>query len=517
VGDVLLRERVKVLARTLDAVALVINNLEGAAVAPEALTASTPALEAVANAQQQLNMLTEQKANATFPDFKTGIAVDQALVGLRGHLNEIQMLLQAPPATPRAAVRVKQAVSSLSEAVGDRSNELAGLRAEIEAPGRLPDAAARTAAWKRCLEIEAECSRLFADYLDLVSGVTLRDAGRDDGLCRIADALVSEFDPFGTASWDSLTVPASRELREDPVARFVRIGFPEWSVWTLPLAMVDFAAFLILEHRRTAELRTKAAQALKQLLRNGTVIPEEALASLVARLRLPADPTARAELEDEALRRLAGMLLLEALATAIMGPAYAWAALLMRVDVRSNHGLVERLRRDAVVATLGKLNPAEPIAAQLKLFETEWEDLLTSAGIGAPGDSDGTLAQVVELVAQGAVARVSNLLGEGDWKLIVDLADKLHQEVPAEQLVRQIGDLHGPPFLRHVLNAAWLARLTWPEDDAYREPTDERLDPSPLSRAVRDVCLIVIQQPKTRPGASGGGPGPNPSLGTGRP
>ena len=119
------------------------------------------------------------------------------------------------------------------------SRDVRKLQQQVES---LADAQARTKAWATCLELEFQCSRLFADYLDLVSGIALRASGRDDGLCRIADALISDFDPFGTTSWGSLTVPASRELREDPIASFVRLGFPEWSVWTLPLAMVDFSS-----------------------------------------------------------------------------------------------------------------------------------------------------------------------------------------------------------------------------------------------------------------------------------
>ena len=305
------------------------------------------------SAQKAVELLDELENEAGGASFSgSRVAFDMAVTGLRGYLGELGEGSQAP-ATMREAIRVSQAVSSLSDAVRDRSRDVRKLQQQVES---LADAQARTKAWATCLELEFQCSRLFADYLDLVSGIALRASGRDDGLCRIADALISDFDPFGTTSWGSLTVPASRELREDPIASFVRLGFPEWSVWTLPLAMVDFSSYLILEHRKTASLRSDAAEQIETIAAKRPRIPDAAFAAIADRRRgLPTEAGHRAELRKASFNRLAGMLVLESLATAIMGPAYAWAALLMRVEPRPvrrsrRAASPQRGRRDAAAA-----------------------------------------------------------------------------------------------------------------------------------------------------------------------
>jgi hypothetical protein len=122
------------------------------------------------------------------------------------------------------------------------------------------------------------------------------------------------------------------------------------------------------------------------------------------------------------------------------------------------------------------------------------------------------LAPVVDFVAQGAIDRVAKLLQEPDWLLIEDLADKLHEGVAAPDLVRAVTDTHYPPDLRHVLNAGWVARLTWPEAEPYEELQDKLANGAPLSRAVRAVCLAVLDGAVPVTGSSGLGPGPNPSL-----
>ena len=107
--------------------------------------------------------------------------------------------------------------------------------------------------------------------------------------------------------------------------------------------------------------------------------------------------------------------------------------------------------------------------------------------------------------------RVANLLVDEDWALIESLADRLHQELAAEQILDEISGLHYRPNLRHVLNAAWLARLTWSDPDSPGNWTPQEPD-SPLSRDVRAVCLAVIDQTPAASTSAAAAPGRNPSL-----
>src|SRR5262249_33697755 len=109
----------------------------------------------------------------------------------------------------------------------------------LHASGRGRDDLERRA-WRQFTECRARCQELFAEYVDLVRGVLVRDAGLDGDLFRIADQLVKQWPRIKDYRWESLTIPASRERRHITAARLIRIGFPEWTVWMLPLAAGEF-------------------------------------------------------------------------------------------------------------------------------------------------------------------------------------------------------------------------------------------------------------------------------------
>jgi hypothetical protein len=510
-ADILLRERAKVLGRTLDAVERVIDVLEHsrrlADTRPKGPNSMAATLDAMQSGVGELRM----RANGAQFAPGTKPAFDVALAGVEAYLQELGRQLQTPAMTSRVTVRLDQLVGSLSDAVNQRREELDGLAATLNAPGGLPDEAARARAWEKCLQIEADCGRLFADYLDLVRGVALRDSGLDDGLCRIADELVLELGPFGSISWKSLTVPASRERYDSPVASFVRIGFPEWSVWTLPLAAVEFASFLIALNQRFSDLHKEVTEALGKLIaERRVVVPDQVLASLVDRRQLPADPEIRASFVRTAFERLTGMLLVEALATAVIGPAYAWSALLMRVHPQQGYDLIERLRRDTVVGTLESLKVERHEAARKDLLQSEWDALLASVG-GAPSNGlHQALAEIVPPIIDGVLARVSFRLRDADWALIERLADKLTETRPAVTVLQEISEEHFRPQLRHLLNAGWVARLAKPEIDRA-EPAAPQ-GPPLLSRAVLDVCVALLDGAGATPTSVTPGTGWNPTL-----
>ena len=494
-ADILLRERIKLLARSLDTVDRVIEALENSRRVADVPPAAAATVQLVALANKRVEIMRDTSQTATFLAGESQGLFEEALAGLGAFLRAMEKGMTTPAARPRVEVRIKRLVSNLADAVKERRDALDDLREEAEeADGKGDgDAAARAARWQRFLELEAQCRRLFVDYLDLLRGIALRDSGLDDGLCRIADGLVGELDTFGKAPWESITIPAGQELRDDPVTGFVRIGFPEWSVWTLPLTAVEFASFLIVQHPNTAKSRAESEAQLAALVDGGLVIPDDALVSMIDRLGLPADPALRAPLVREALHRLAGMITLECVATALMGPAYAWSALLMRVDPLSGHPLVERLRRQAVVSTLELLEERGRTASRTDLLEAEWTALLDSAGSWPPNEIDAALEPIVTEAAKGAVERDPNPMYEGDWVVIVALADRLLQDLDPAAVVAEVTAANNlSPTLRHVVNAGWVARLAQPNADAYEGNGAAPPEPSPLSRMVLGVAEAVL-------------------------
>jgi hypothetical protein len=506
VPDVLLRERALVLTRTLQAVERVIDVLERSRMRADAVpTASGNAAALLASATGQIEVLTTSTAGVQFP-LGAKREFDVGLASLRADLEELGRQLQAPPTTSRVTLRLDQLTGTLTDAVKDRRRDLKKLVDDLDRPDGLPDEAARAKAWKDCRKIEAECRRLFADYLDLVRGVALRDSGLDDGLCRIADRLIVDLGPFGVTTWESLTVPASREWRGGPAASIVRIGFPEWSVWTLPLVAVEFASFLVAQHKRFIDFHEEVVEELERLTEGEDApLSDAVLASLIDRKELVAEGRERDDQVEEALERLTEVLLVEVLSTAMIGPAYAWSALLMRVDPCPGEDVLERLRRASVVAALARVPERGRGATRCDLLASEWDALLATAGIEPPGAIDVALEPIVALVADGVVDRMPVVWEDTDWMSIERLANQLGRAPVKEALDAE----PRRPTLQHVLNAGWVARLERPEMDRTARPDQGA---PPLSQAVHDMCVELLKPQVVKPAGTGPTPGANPTL-----
>src|SRR5262249_31167526 len=149
----------------------------------------------------------------------------------------------------------------------------------------------------------------------------------------------------------------------------------------------------------------------------------------------------------------------------VIGPAYAWSALLMRVNPQREYDLIERLRRDAVVGTLDKLNVENDAVARKDLLQSEWNDLLVTVSATRPDGHHQAFSEIVELVIEGVLQRVSFRLRNRDWELIGQLADKLMEFQPAAKVLAEMSKAQMRPTLRHVLNSGWVARLARPQAD----------------------------------------------------
>ncbi|HXD33054.1 MAG TPA: hypothetical protein VN643_18175 [Pyrinomonadaceae bacterium] len=150
-------------------------------------------------------------------------------------------------------------------------------------------------AWK---EVSVEKNQLiFSDYVDFLSGLALRDKGWDNSICQIADELISSCgNLLQSRMWEALTIPSSHGAVT--LASIIRMGFPEWNLWGLPLAAHELGLVAVeVDNKLGAYLADQAG-------------------------------------DDIQLRRQIQVCLADAFATCTMGPAYACAALLLRFDPR---------------------------------------------------------------------------------------------------------------------------------------------------------------------------------------
>jgi hypothetical protein len=360
--------------------------------------------------------------------------------------------------------------SEIRKTFGDRLANLNKLQAAISDATRERDQAtgrsaeAMRGAWTQYTsELYESSEKLFAEYVELVGGVAIRDSGLDRGICRIAEDMLKPARKVGTYTWNNLTIPARRETMSVTAARIVRLGFPEWTIWTLPLAAHELGADLV----------------------DGSSEISEYVKSL------------RAEQGSEEAGQHRGqppnvpVCLGDAFATYFMGPAYACALILMRLNPASviTDGGLSAKRVAVVLSVLRRMSrnerPTEdmygPITSRLAV---EWEAALRQTGWTSPAETDGqerleglSGSKWFPPEEQAAISRHSGLTDEeqatvqrwiegfeqyvwskrldiGAWPTIEVWAQKLRQNEPITD--DELGQLDE---LRYVLNAAWRARI----------------------------------------------------------
>jgi hypothetical protein len=327
-------------------------------------------------------------------------------------------------------------------------------------------------------QLHEETQAVFSEYLDLLGGLAMRQAGFDSGTCRIADALIRGFGPYPDYTWNSLTVPARQEALRVTLTRIVRLGFPEWTIWALPLTAHEFGHVIV---RRYDPLSSYAEA-------------------------VPSGP----------LRDRREMVMADAFATCMIGPAYACAAILLRLDpadcFSERDGRLTSNRVATILSMLRRMScgPADPFAGLTTLLESEWDAAVRQTG--PPGAlTEDEQREIAELTEKTYLAVTEHGLPPDDWPRIKIWANLLLERKP-EQIVPQIDDLFP---LRYLLNAAWQARLTLRDEDP--EVQKERV--AELAEAVRTTWenLGRVTQDTTRANGAASTPPSSPPPQSGSP
>jgi hypothetical protein len=357
------------------------------------------------------------------------------------------------PDLVEAIAEVEKMVRDLWADLGRRAKEADRLREELFEPlgdrqdvkdflvgaaGDLSRTLTRQNYWKE----REKCDTLFSEYVDLLHGIALRSArfGEERSIGElfvIADSLPSVWGRIAGWSWQSVAVPSWLDQRTSTEAMVLRVGFPEWTVWALPLLQHEFA-HIFLKRKQLADV-------------------------------------------DDAVA------LADALAVLVAGPAYACATLLLRLNPSavSERSPEVGLRAATIVRTLktvaeeAKDPTLAPVVQLSKRLEDEW--------LTAVEDSRGSVE------AQKAA------LDSPAWRAALDVAQSHRPSsggsrkplwaekwgtisLWAGQLAAgttsgiDLAAEDGPDRERHLsltlmLNAAWLARIR-PDPDLVDVPVD---------------------------------------------
>jgi hypothetical protein len=315
---------------------------------------------------------------------------------------------------------------------------------------------------------------LFSEYVDLLRGVALRSAGFGDedtqlsDLFLIADQLPSLWGRVDGWSWQSLAVPSRQDGTGSSEANLLRVGFPEWTIWALPFVQHGF----------------------------GHVFAKKRLIAAPG----PEDPINAAALAD-------------ALATVATGPAYACAALLLRLDPAEVTGPTEATVRSATILVtlrqIAEADPDGPLAILTERLCSEWRDAVGAAAGDIGAFESAMTAPLSAELADRARRGVLELDAAGDpqeplwlqhWGTIATWAGYLqeghHERIDLADAA--INDDDRPMALAFVLDAAWLARVgTQATEDAPAYAEDV------IAKGAIAKMLEVVRPHHRPPGGAG--------------
>jgi len=287
--------------------------------------------------------------------------------------------------------------------------------------------------------------RLFAEYVDFLGGLALRNTGIDQGICHMADELLRTCHRFGGMSlWHSMTVPSRRVAPETTLARMIRMGFPEWTIWAVPLGAHEYGHMVVGENEQ-----------LKS-------------ASTAMRPSLPAVHTHLAD----------------CFAAYFMGPSYAYATILLALDPcagaaspngGAHGGGTEESDRAYVILEMLRSIDAAVYQGVCDALAAHWSGALAAFGLEfPPADAAARLGKAVELMHEFLDDAAPHLQYKAaQWQKVTawpSLVGTHRSDFPLEPA----------DDIRDIINAAWHQRIR-DEDRATGVAADE------LGRAAQEL------------------------------
>ena len=150
-------------------------------------------------------------------------------------------------------------IREISTLVEKRIPRVRNQMAKAEAGGKHAGDRARVA-WKLYAAIYRKSRWISQECLEFIAGLAFRDKKLDEQICQIADALIESY-AEASGKEPSLAVPSSQESLSRTLGRIVRLRFPEWTIWTLPLVAHEYGHVVIpdvLDHSRSRRRTPRA-------------------------------------------------------------------------------------------------------------------------------------------------------------------------------------------------------------------------------------------------------------------
>lgn len=169
----------------------------------------------------------------------------------RGHMDEREILLAQATSLHRNLCRVVDLLaafrkeSRLLARVSERIDRLLQRQRVLaeETLKKVRRGDSLPECWDAFRGIKRQSEHAFAECLAFLQGALVRSAGIDNGICRLADAMLSNLSERAGIRWERFTILASSEFFVN-IAEIIRLRFPENTIWHLPVAAHEFGHFV---------------------------------------------------------------------------------------------------------------------------------------------------------------------------------------------------------------------------------------------------------------------------------
>lgn len=292
--------------------------------------------------------------------------------------------------------------------------------------------------WTEYRELkEKTIDPLLKECLAMLEGSLVRMSKLDDGICRIADALIYDLELKLSVPWGRFTILDVEEYINN-LANIIRIRFPGASIWSLPLVVHEFGHFVGEELKRTTTY--------------GHYHPFEDLLNEAGR-----DPNMGKDFLREHFA--------DHFATCVLGPSYAFACFMLRFDplTANSEGQFhpsDNKRAYWILQVLKTMNEEQGgYSGIIDELKTVWEKSLAVAAL--PKSLEDNLGDEIINRLQAWIQKIDELIMSKLSLVCYNANGWLRAQRLKSILINNTTDkLPEECSLADVLNGGWLCRVS---------------------------------------------------------
>lgn len=317
--------------------------------------------------------------------------------------------------------------------------------------------------WNSYLLIYNNCKNIFKESLDFLEGALVRGAGFDENICYIADHLLNEIEKQIDIKWSRLTIIGNNEFF-DQTAEIIRLRFPDFGIWRLPIVAHEFGHLV--------------EQELRDFPPHRDVNPIKVMINRLSQN----DDKKRADLRE---------LFSDLFGTYTMGPAFACACILLNFnplkaceETKSHPNFLKRAY--FMLKGLEKMSSEEvmdPYRLIIENLHNIWSESILASNQNITINDNTKLE--LDIWIEDLYSELSKYkaikYSVSSWRIAVELFAEWNEDLKADREL-STPSCSEKSSLKDVLNAAWLCLIQYSDRDKE------------IARAAKSLCMAILKR-----------------------